>query len=281
MFFFLFWTSLGLSAQPSGTFTENLGQWHFDFTHSYRTDALELYVQPTGWHLYLLPPRLVEHGGHSYMTYHLPEGHETGIPEGSLYGLSFEFVGASPQVPVGLSASRAITNYFIGNDSTRWASGAQSFTTLSYCDLYPKVDMYLYRVDSQLLKYDIVVRPGGLLSDVRLRVEGAQFMRIEEHKLEVGTPYGAIVEHVPLAYQLRGSDTLSLACAYVLLGDEVGFRVDRYDPSLPLVIDPELVAARLYGSNERAIGEILSNLSIALRKHICRQVLYLLGLFYG
>ena len=152
----------GVAAQPSLTFTENRGQWHEAFTHSYRSDAIEFYMQSSGWHVYILPPREIEHAGERYTTYSLPEGHETGIPEGSIYGISFQFIDAKAEGPPrGLLSSRAITNYFLGSDSTKWATEVRSFSSLGYCDLYEGVDLYLHRVAGRLLKYDWVVRPGG------------------------------------------------------------------------------------------------------------------------
>ena len=241
----------GVAAQPSLTFTENRGQWHEDFTHSYRSDAIEFYMQSSGWHVYILPPREIEHAGERYTTYSLPEGHETGIPEGSIYGISFQFVGTkNKQSPRGLLSSRAITNYFLGSDSTKWASEVRSFSSLSYCDLYEGVDLYLHRVAGRLLKYDWIVRPGGDLAQIRMRIKGAQKLSLrDDGALEISTPYGPLVERLPLVYQLKGKDTLRVPCRYLLSGDEIGFKVDEYDLSLPLIVDPELVAASYTGSS--------------------------------
>ena len=246
-----FLTCKAICAQPALTFTENRGQWNEAFTHSYRSDAIEFYMQSSGWHVYILPPREIEHAGERYMTYSLPEGHETGIPEGSIYGISFQFVDAkTKEPPRGLLSSRAITNYFLGSDSTKWASEARSFSSLSYCDLYEGVDLYLHRVAGRLLKYDWIVRPGGDLAQIRMRIEGAQKLSLrDDGALEISTPYGPLVERLPLVYQLKGKDTLRISCEYVLSGDEIGFKVGAYEPSLPLIVDPELVAASYAGSS--------------------------------
>ena len=239
-----------LSSQPPQTFTENSGQWHRDYSYGYRTDATEIYARPRGWHLYIHPPRSYVHAGHLYTTYSLPN-EDTGLSEGLVYGLSFRFLGerASSSAARGFLAAEAKTNYFLGNDSTYWGRDAKSYAQLSYCDLYPGVDMYLRRQPKQLLKYDLVVRAGADPQKIRLQISGARELFLRDNKLHIETPYGTLLEHIPFAYQLQSTDTLIVSCRYVLYeNQQLGFDISKYDKSRALFVDPVLVAASYTGS---------------------------------
>ena len=247
LFFTLFFRST--FAQPSYTFTENKGQWHKDYNYGYRTDVIELYAKKRGWHLYIHPPRSYVHAGYRHTTYHL-SNEVTNLPKGSVYGLSFRFLGKRSSVAArGLTASEARTSYFLGNDSSQWGRDAKSFAQLSYCDLYPNVDMYLRRKPKHLLKYDLVLRPGSDPRQIRLKIEGAEELFLKDEKLHIKTPYGLLLEHIPFAYQINGTDTLSVKCRYVLYSEhQLGFELSNYDKDRSLFVDPVLVAASYSGS---------------------------------
>ena len=53
----------------------------------------------------------------------------------------------------------------------------------------------------------------------------------------------------PVAYQEVVGTRRMLPAAYVIAGDEYGFRVRDYGPTLPVVIDPLLQATNLGGSD--------------------------------
>src|SRR6185295_7194190 len=54
----------------------------------------------------------------------------------------------------------------------------------------------------------------------------------------------------PVAYQELAGTRRMLSAQYAISGDEYGFRVSGYDPTLPVVIDPLLQATPLGGSDE-------------------------------
>src|SRR5207249_332458 len=63
----------------------------------------------------------------------------------------------------------------------------------------------------------------------------------------------------PVAYQETGDTRQMLDAAYMVAGDEYGFRLAGYDPTRPVVIDPLLQATYLGGSG----GDDASALAIA------------------
>lgn len=71
-----------------------------------------------------------------------------------------KFVGANaePQV-LGVDELPGKSNYFIGNDPTKWRTNVPSYAKVKYMGVYPGVDLVYYG-NQQHLEYDFVVAPG-------------------------------------------------------------------------------------------------------------------------
>ena len=235
-------------AHPDNGFKENKGQWAFPYKYRYRQGSFFVFLEERGWFYYLTPPPPPhDHVGESADAH----GSSSGRLEGSqpVHGIRLSFVSAGSPT---LSANRpykAYYNYFLGNDSSRWASRVRSFRSVWYCDMYDAVDVEL-RPRPGGLKYNIVVHPGGDLAAVGMHIEGANGVYLLRDKLYIETAYGNMVEQIPLAYQVIGGERRPLSCSYYLKDDNtVGFRVSGYDPTQALVIDPELIGSSLSGAS--------------------------------
>jgi hypothetical protein len=89
-----------------------------------------------------------------------------------------DFVGANPGVQaIGLEPLETQTHYLIGAVE-EWHTGLPSYNRVEYRDIYPGVDIVYYG-DQGGLKYDLVFHPGADPSQVTLRFEGAEPMRVE------------------------------------------------------------------------------------------------------
>ena len=235
-------------AHPDNGFKENKGQWAFPYKYRYRQGSFFVFLEERGWFYYLTPPPPPhDHEGESADAH----GSSSGRLEGGqpVHGIRLSFVSAGSPT---LSANRpykAYYNYFLGNDSSRWASRVRSFRSVWYCDMYDAVDVEL-RPRPGGIKYNIVVHPGGDLAAVGMHIEGANGVYLLRDKLYIETAYGNMVEQIPLAYQVIGGERRTLSCSYYLKDDNtVGFRVSGYDPTQALVIDPELIGSSLSGAS--------------------------------
>src|SRR5258706_4329292 len=59
---------------------------------------------------------------------------------------------------------------------------------------------------------------------------------------------GTIVEMRPFSYQQINNETVSVDCEYILNGNEVSFKVSKYNKNFPLIIGPTLVFSSFTGS---------------------------------
>ena len=93
--------------------------------------------------------------------------------------LALRFLGANRHV-----ASRAErpghgrVNYLLGNDPAKWHTGLRTYTRVIYRNLWPGVDMAFYG-QSDMLKYEFLVRPGARVSEIRLAYRGAKRLSLD------------------------------------------------------------------------------------------------------
>ena len=226
--------SLGVG--PRMFFSENKGQWESQvlFKSDLRVATLFLerdcftllLIHPDCWSQHPMPTHFDRYRTHAYKVH---------------------FVGSEVQSVKGDDKEDTYENYFLGNDPNRWCSGVGVYGTVMYDNLWQGVDMRVYSAQGAM-KYDFIVDAGADPSQIALRYEGVDGIRIKDGNLRIKTSVMEVVELAPYAYQLLGDDTVAVEAHYVLKGDEVRMTLGNYDRSLPLVIDPYLFFSTYTGS---------------------------------
>ncbi len=172
--------------------------------------------------------------------------------------LQMKVAGARPGPEAeALDQLPGVSNYLIGNDSSRWRAGVAHYSRVRYREVYPGVDL-LYYGNQHQLEYDFVVAPGANPRVIRLQFDGARQMVLERGgDLALRTAAGEIRFHRPIVYQVVKGERRPVEGRFVSLGRrEVGFQVGPYDPALRLVIDPVLSYSSYLGCDQAddAIG---------------------------
>ena len=166
--------------------------------------------------------------------------------------LRMKLLGANRAAAVtGLDELPGTSNYFIGDDPTRWRTNVANYGKVRFSGVYPGVDL-LYYGNHRQLEYDFVVAPGAAPSAIRLDFSGAEQMQIDSTgELRLHTRTGEVRWHKPMLYQEIGGVRQTVDGRYVQQGKTVvTFEVHSYDHAYPLVIDPVLVySTYLGGSN--------------------------------
>ncbi len=137
------------------------------------------------------------------------------------------------------------SNYMVG-PRQHWRSGIGNFARVRYNGVYPGIDVLYYGNQNQL-EYDFLLAPGANPDAVRIQVQGdAQASINAEGDLVLEANGAQVVQKAPVVYQ-QGRQ---IASRYTLLArNQVGFRLQSYDHSLPVVIDPILVYANYFGTS--------------------------------
>ncbi|MFK7807052.1 MAG: SBBP repeat-containing protein [Saprospiraceae bacterium] len=158
------------------------------------------------------------------------------------------FLGSNEAALQGSEQRLLHLNFFQGNDQSQWASDAGVFNKITYKDIYDNINLEAYSESSDF-KYDFVVAPFGNPADIQLEYDGIESMRLVDGKLIITTSVNEIQEMAPYAWQLIDDKKVTIPCDYKLSNNILTFHFSEgYNNTLPLVIDPIVVAATLSGS---------------------------------
>src|SRR5262245_41062833 len=162
--------------------------------------------------------------------------------------LTERFVDGHP-TPVGAHSAATHLSVFVGDDPTRWQPDIPSYADVDLGAVWPGISVTLAAYGKQVEKV-FTVQPGAVPDTIRVRVAGAESLAVgADGELVAHTGVGDVRLTPPVAYQETAGTRRMLPAAYVVAGDEYGFRVRGYDPTRPVVIDPLLQATNLGGSD--------------------------------
>ena len=175
-------------------------------------------------------------------------------PEAALFRVAgaavrLQFLGSSPSVRLeGSGLLQARANFLTGAEQ-EWRVGVPLYGSVVYRGLYPGIDM-VYGGNGRRLKSEFVVAPGADPARIRLRYSGGEVRLDDTGALVIAMDRHKLREEAPAIFQERDGQRVAVAGRYTLASDAtVGFIVNGYDPSLPLVIDPTLSYSTLLGGS--------------------------------
>ncbi|MTI85049.1 MAG: hypothetical protein FH756_14425 [Firmicutes bacterium] len=169
-------------------------------------------------------------------------------------GISLADANSQPHVE-GIEELPGKTNYFIGNDPTKWCTDIPTYAKVKYLDVYPGVDMVYYGNQGQL-EWDFVLAPGADPMAITLEFQGIEQLKADDRgDMVLHTSGKEIYLCNPVVYQEIAGARREIHGAYVVKNhNRVGFQLGEYDTSRPLVIDPVLVYSTYLGGNLSDFG---------------------------
>ncbi len=182
---------------------------------------------------------------------------QSGMAEPKAGGvLRMKLRDANPAAKVtGADELAGTSNYFIGNDPTKWRTNVPTYGKVKYEGIYSGIDLVYYGNQRQL-EYDFIVAPGADPHRMAFDVSGAKRIRQDAHGdlvLKVGED--EIRWHKPVVYQEKNGARQLVSAHYAITGtNRVGFIVAKYDASRPLYIDPLIYSTYLGGSGDAGSG---------------------------
>jgi hypothetical protein len=168
---------------------------------------------------------------------------QTNMLPNKYHVMEMELIGYNPDAKiVGEDQLGAAYNYISG-EKKDWITGISSYKTITYQNIYKNIDLVVH-AQSQGMKYDFVVRPGGNVADIRYHYTGSKNVSLSnEGKLIIATPVGTVEEQAPMTFQ----DGKTVSSAYQINKGVVSFKVGAFDQNQTLTIDPITVWATYFG----------------------------------
>ncbi len=213
-------------------FKENKGQVT-DQNYSARKDVL-FYGQANGFNFYLTG------SGLSYQLVRFNEKEKAGeLPQpkaapgsATIYRLDISWPGASKNARI--TKGELIPGYENYYNGAKPVTVVKSYSHVMYHDLYSSIDLKYYSSEGNV-KYDYLVRPGGNISDIKIKLDGAtSIVKNEDGSIKINTPLGAISEGAPKVYQGKKQ----ISASWVINDNVLSFNVGDYDKTQTLIIDP-------------------------------------------
>ncbi|HXH18809.1 MAG TPA: gliding motility-associated C-terminal domain-containing protein [Chitinophagales bacterium] len=112
----------------------------------------------------------------------------------------------------------------------------RGYRQLTYKNLYPHIDVVYEFHPQDGIKYSIIVHPGGDVSQVKMVYSGEVELN-SGSDVHIPTAFGNIIDHAPVTfYEKRKHDLIN--CRFEKNGPAVSFRLDDYNRTETIVIDP-------------------------------------------
>jgi gliding motility-associated-like protein len=229
-------------------FIENKGQWDKQVKYKGDVNAGAIFIRQGGF-------TILQHNPQDLQTIqrmlHQDEAGEAAKASSRVlrsHAWNVDFIGANPAMEIIPDKALATqNNYFIGNDPSKWGEGCRVFQAITLKNVYPNIDVRYY-TNNGVLKYDILVKPGGNPNRIALKYQGVDKLQVKNKELVISTSVGERKESSPYTYQLAGKDKQDIVCKYVVRDNIVSFDVRGFDPTATLVIDPSMDFCSFSGS---------------------------------
>jgi hypothetical protein len=158
-----------------------------------------------------------------------------GSGQGSGHRLKLSFVGANPHPRIeSFNRLETRVSYFIGRDPAKWRADVPVWGGVRYVDLYPGVDLEVTG-DGGRWAWQLAIRNSQFaVSNVRLRVEGAEALALDGDHLRLTTALG---EYTLPLLQVVGAADANLPSPTVT-GNQVALPFASATPNPQLVLRP-------------------------------------------
>ena len=165
--------------------------------------------------------------------------------------LRMKLVGANAAPKIaGEDQLTTVSNYYLGNDPSKFRTGVPHFAKVKYDDVYPGIDLVYYGKDQQM-EYDFIVAPNVDPNVIKMNFSGANSLALDANgDLLIATKGGVLRQHKPVLYQVINGTRQTVAGSFVIHQNQVRFAIGDYDRTHELVIDPTLNYSTYLGGYE-------------------------------
>jgi len=177
-------------------------------------------------------------------------GHDTNVV--NYHRIDFDFLTSNPSCQIITSSPSAdYLNYYTTGTPVEGVTGVRKFTSVTYKEIYPGIDLEFVTGPEQLYKYNFIIHPGGDIRDIRLKIEGQSAVSFQEDTITLGSSLGSLDEVIPESYFLYDNNVVGRRSVKTHFRQTepgiYGFTVDEESPEMAtLVIDPSTI--RVWGT---------------------------------
>lgn len=229
-------------------FIENKNQWANDVKYRLDLPAGFLFLKNNSLQYSFYDIETYTHwAGHDHAEHKRHKKEKPDRLQAHSFVVNFENANANPIIK-GKKAYTTKYNYFLGNNPNQWGRNAKAVAEVEYENLYDDIDLRIYEKNKSL-KYEFILAPHAEPSEILMKYEYADSLKIEGGNLVIYTSVNSIIETKPYSYQFINGKKVEVPSKFVLQNNQISFTFPKgYNPNYALVIDPELVFSTYSGS---------------------------------
>ena len=233
-------------AKSNLVFIENKGQWHSDVLYLCRMGGLDAWITKYGVNYTFY--KLEEVSSTERKEHAIPDKfeHKDYNIIGHRVLMKLQNHNPSPALE-GKQKQEGYYNYFIGNDPGKHATYVGLYKEAVVKNVYNGIDLRYY-FEKGSLRYDYIVHPGADPSQIVFTLEGSDKTYVNEKgNFIFTTRFGEVAMAELKTYQEK--DKKTIASQFIQKsGNLWSFKIDDYDKTQKLIIDPLVYSTFIGGS---------------------------------
>ncbi|MCX6182144.1 MAG: hypothetical protein NT150_09480 [Bacteroidetes bacterium] len=151
------------AGNSSARFVQNKGQWPAQVLFGVNLNYGMIFIENDGLTFNVVDPSIIHQ--HHEFTHNSAPNPGNNIPS---HSFKIVFDGAQTSQAEGKLAYSDYVNYFIGNDSSKWASAVPVFAEVFLYNIYKGIDLHLYESNGHF-KYDFIVNAGANPNQLKMK----------------------------------------------------------------------------------------------------------------
>ncbi|MBL7891552.1 MAG: PKD domain-containing protein, partial [Bacteroidia bacterium] len=230
-------------------FMQNMGQWDRNITYSTYTNSSSVCFLKNG-----------------VSFCYRKEDHENEKETETIMVYNAYFIGMNANTSIaGTDKTDSKINYVYSADPSENILNVPQYSSIRYNGLYNNIDIRYYKTDINQLKYDLILKPGADLTQVKIKYDGVRQLKINRNgRLEIYTPWGTMLEENPYSYQLINGEKKEVKVRFKLVDHKTySFEITGpYDREHELIIDPTILAWSTWACNTASGGGYLFDVAV-------------------
>ena len=246
---FLLQSLASFADEGEGWFYPNYGQWDDKIMFKVELSQGEMFIEKDKFTYFLHNGGDVHENAHNHGDKD-KETHDHSNDNVKFHAVFGEFKNSTWEGKYDAKdTSSFYRNYFIGKDSSKWASDVFGFKSLKLTDYYPDIDLVL-EINDKGIKYSFDAAPNADISKIEIEYTGADSLYLENQNLFISTRFGPIKESDLFVFnQTDNGSTQRVQSEFLLENNTLKFHLpEGYDTTKRLVIDPQLTFSTFTGS---------------------------------
>ncbi len=145
----------------------------------------------------------------------------------------------NPQI-IAEGKSTDYDNYYNVPGKPEGIKNVHRFKKITYKNLYPNIDLVFFKPNDTLqpIEYNFVVNPGGKISDIKLKFNGAK-TKLKGGKLSMNLRFGEMQENIPESWTEEQHRKMPIDVSFKDLGNQTfGFYSEQNVSDKVVIIDP-------------------------------------------